>query len=507
MDPGREEPLDLKQLQRDYTLSLRLLELGQQRDLEPFLREALALVVDAVDARQGYLELHDEEAGEDGWWIAHGFTDVEVANVRGAISRGIIAEALATGQTIVTPSAVLDPRFGIRDSVRRSRIEAVLCAPIGADPPRGVLYLQGGAQPAMFSDEERRRAESFARHLAPLVDRVLDEHRQRQQSDPTTALRATLRLDGVIGRSPALAAVLRQAALVAPLDVSLLITGQLGTGKTQLARVIHDNSPRALRPFVELNCAAIPDALLESELFGYVKGAFTGADTARDGKIRAAEGGTLMLDEVGELSMQAQAKLLQFLNSKTYYPLGSTTPITADVRVIAATNADLQLAVAEKRYREDLFFRLQVLPIRMPTLNERHEDIAALAAYYCAEHCASHRLPRLELSPGARRALEAAAWPGNIRQLIHVMLGAVIRAAGEGVGYVERTHLFPDDPTAEDAAAAETFQEATRRFQKDLLKSALDETQWNVVETARRLDLARSHVYNLIKGFGLERGR
>jgi len=507
MKPARDESVDLRQLQRDYALSLRLLELGQQRDVEPFLREALALVVEAVEARQGFLELHDDQTGGDGWWIGHGFTDAELATVRNAISRGIIAEALATGQTIVTPSAVLDPRFGVRESVRRSRIEAVLCAPIGADPPRGVLYLQGGAQGTMFSDEERRRAETFAHHLAALADRVLLEHRRRQQSDPTSALRATLRLDGVIGRSAALAAALRQAALVAPLDVSVLVTGEVGTGKTQLARLIHDNGPRAHRAFVEVNCAAVPDSLFESEFFGYLKGAFTGADTARDGKIRAAEGGTLMLDEVGELSPAGQAKLLQFLQSKTYYPLGATTPSIADVRVIAATNIDLHQAVAEKRFREDLLFRLQVLPIRMPGLRERRDDIAELAASFCAAACANFGLPRLELSPGATRALEAAEWSSNVRQLDNIVRAAVIRAAGEGVSQIAHTHLFPDAPPVDEPDRTETFQEATRRFQKHLLRAMLEETQWNVVETARRLDLARSHVYNLIRAFGLERER
>jgi Nif-specific regulatory protein len=506
MKPAATETVDLGQLQRDYTLSLRLLGLGQQRELEPFLREALALVVEAVEARQGYLELHDDEDGSDGWWIGHGFTDAELSTVRGAISRGIVAESLATGQTIVTPSAALDPRFGDRDSIRIKRIEAVLCTPIGEDPPRGVLYLQGGATATMFSDEETRRAETFARHLAPLADRLLDEHRQRRRADPTLALRRTLRLDGVIGRSTALAAVLKQAGLVAPLDVSLLITGDNGTGKSQLARLIHDNGPRAAQPFVELNCAAITETLIEAELFGVVRGAFTGAEP-RDGKVRAAEGGTLMLDEIGEMSSAAQAKLLQLLQSKTFFPVGSDKPLTANIRIIAATNADLQQAVAAKRFREDLFFRLQVVPLRMPALAERREDLADLAMFFCEQACASHRLPRLELSRSALRAIEAVEWPGNVRQLGHCVAAAAIRAAGEGLSQIERGHLFPDGPTVAEAAQPETFQEATRRFQKDLLAAVLDETQWNVVETARRLDLARSHVYNLIRAFGLERSR
>jgi hypothetical protein len=169
---------EIRRIKREHVLALRLLELGQQRDLEPFLRESLALVVEAAEARQGYLELQDDAdvAGAPRWWIAHGFSEAEIHNIRLTISRGIIAEALATGQTVVTPSAVLDPRFNARESVRRGQIEAVLCAPIGADPPRGVLYLQGRSVPGLFSEEERARAEIFTRHLAPLVDRLLLEN-------------------------------------------------------------------------------------------------------------------------------------------------------------------------------------------------------------------------------------------------------------------------------------------------------------------------------------------
>jgi len=480
-----------------------------QRELEPFLRESLSLVVEAAEARQGYLELHDDAdvAGAPRWWIAHGFSEAEIQDVRLAISRGIIAEALATGQTIVTPSALLDPRFHARESVVRSQIEAVLCAPIGVDPPRGVLYLQGRSRSGLFSDDERTRAEIFARHLAPLVDGLLLEHRRHQAGDATAALRSTLKLAGVVGRSAALAAVLKQAALVAPLDVHVLLTGETGTGKSQLARIIHDNGPRATRPFIEVNCAAIPETLMESELFGALPGAHSTATRKVEGKVAAAEGGTLMLDEIGELSLAAQAKLLQLLQSKEYFPLGAARAERADVRVIAATNIDLEQAVAEKRLREDLFFRLQVLPIHLPSLAERREDIADLCGHFCAMASETHRLGGLELSSGARRAAELAEWPGNLRQLQNAMQAAVIRAAGEGSTLVERVHLFPDAPAVDQPESALTFQEATRRYQGTLLRQALEDTQWNIVETARRLDLARSHVYNLIKAFGLERGR
>ncbi len=499
---------DVIKVQRERDLYLRLLNLNQQRELEPFLREALALIVEVGEARQGYLELHDEDNGTNGpqWWIAHGLSEEEIKGVRSAISRGIIAEALATGQTIVTPSALLDPRFSERDSVRLGKIEAVLCAPIGEDPPRGVLYLQGGANSGLFSDEAQARAEVFARHLAPLVDRLLTQQRRQTAADPTRPLRETLRLDGVIGHSPALATVLRQVALVAPLDVHVLLTGESGTGKSQLARIIHGNGPRAAQPFIELNCAALPEALVESELFGALPGAHSTASRRIDGKVAAAEHGTLLLDEISELVPAAQAKLLQLLQSKEYYPLGGTKAVRADVRLIAATNTDLQRAVAERRFREDLFYRLQVLPVRVPTLAERREDIAELAAFFCAGACQRHGLPHLVVSRDAARAAQSAEWPGNVRQLANAVEAAVIRAAGEGAAQVERTHLFPEpQASAATSDGPATFQEATRRFHTRLLRETLEETGWNVVETARRLDIARSHVYNLIRALGLQR--
>jgi Nif-specific regulatory protein len=419
------------------------------------------------------------------------------------MSRGIIAEALATGQTIITPSALLDPRFQERQSVQVGQIEAVLCTPVGSDPPVGALYLQGSSGGGPFSEQDRGNAELFARHLAPLADRLLV--RVTSDADPTLPFREQLRLDGVIGKSQALAQLLHQVALVAPLDVSVLLTGDSGTGKSQIARVIHDNGPRARQPFVELNCAALPETLVESELFGAVPGAHSTATRKIDGKVAAAEGGTLFLDEVGDLSLSAQAKLLQLLQSKDYFPLGSNKVVRANVRIIAATNIDLQAAVGERRFRQDLLFRLQVLPVHVPALAQRRDDVPLLTKFFCDEACRRHGLGDLALSHAAIRAVESAEWPGNVRQLAHAVEAAAIRAAGGRATRIERQHLFSE--ASNPAAVSEdlTFQEATRRFQAGFVRDALEEANWNVAVVAERLDLARSHVYNLIKAFGIER--
>jgi len=495
----------LERALRERDLYRRLLDLGSEEQMEPFLDQALALIVEVTGARQAYLELFDARDDAAHWSIASGFTESELGDVRARISRGIIAQALASGGIVETPSALLDQRFSGRDSVQLARIEQVLCVPIGVDPPRGALYLQGRSRGGTFDEADRSCALTFARHLAPLADGLLLRHRTRREEDPTRAFREKLVLDALVGRSAALAAMLRDLSLVAPLDVSVLLTGESGTGKTLVARLIHDNGPRAHQPFVEVNCASFQDALLESELFGALPGSHSTATQRMTGKVEAAQGGTLFLDEVGELSAAAQAKLLQLLQAKTYYPLGGTQLQRADVRILAATNADLDAAVASGEFREDLLYRLRVLPLRVPSLAERREDIGPLASHLCAAACARHGLPNLLPSARARSALEVAAWPGNVRQLAHALEAAAIRAAGEGAACVEPHHVFPDSRDSGAGEESVGFQEATRRFQKQLLEAALDENDWNVAETARRLDLSRSHFYNLVNAFGLKR--
>ncbi|MBI2898463.1 MAG: sigma-54-dependent Fis family transcriptional regulator [Deltaproteobacteria bacterium] len=492
-------PDEIGKLRLERDLFLRLLELGSREDLRPFLADALALIVEVAGARKGYLELHGS------FWIAQGLPDAELAAVRREISTGIVAEALATGRTVNTASAVDDPRFAGQASVQAQRIRAVLCAPVGIAPAMGVLYLQGRDAPGPFGEEDRARVELFARHLAPLADRLLVRQESQGAVDHTAEARSRITARGIAGTSRALAQVLRQLIVAAPVTIPVLITGESGTGKTAIARALHDGSPRARGPFVEVNCAALPETLFESELFGAEKGAHSTATRRIEGKVDAARGGTLLLDEVAEIPLAMQSKLLMFLQSRRYYRLGDSTPIEADVRIVAATNADLAESVRAKRFREDLYYRLNVLEVRVPPLRDRPEDIGPIADAIAGALAATHggQGPS-SLSRAARVALAEAEWPGNVRQLENALSRGWATALAEGAALIEPVHLFPTR-TEPEAAEPQTYQEAMRRHQARLLGEALDACGWNVSEAARKLALSRSHLNDLIRAHGLSR--
>lgn len=475
----------------------KLLELSCSSEPRTVVGAVLESLVAVTAAQRGYLELYPSRDDlHPRWTISHGCSPDEEEAIRAATSRGIVAAAIASGSSLHVPYASLDDRFSAQPSVRAQRLEAVVCIPLGP-VGGGVLYLEGQRGAGPFSEDDVRLAENVARYLWPGVDQ-LARIATATEHDPTRPFRKRLQLDGVAGRSSSLARVFEQIEPYAPLDVTLLITGPNGTGKTQLAHAIHANSARRHGPFVELNCAAIPETLLESEMFGTMPGAYSGARRA-PGKVEAAEGGTLFLDEVSEIPLASQSKLLQLLQSRQYHALGSNKLSSANVRLIAATNADLAAMVAERRFREDLFYRINVVAIRLPALSERAEDISVLVDELLGRVAAEHRLAPLPASEQLRRTLEIREWPGNVRQLRSCVEAALIRAHADGSPQVEVRHLH-DAPAQNEPT---TFHEATRAYQRELLRRELLAQNWNVTAVAARLDLTRAHVYNLIHQFKL----
>ena len=494
--------LDSVRRERDFYRSLA--ELTEHDSLPALLDAALAVLIARVSAREAMIEVIDD-AIDGAHVVAHGCERDRLTEISSFVSRGIIGEAMATGKTIATAHAAEDPRFLEFESVQRHRLEAVLCVPIGQAVHAGVVYLQGKQGTREFLPYDttvQREVELFARVLSGPVERLLGrapaglaEPHSRSADDPFTAIR---------GKSPAMADIVERLRLAAPLDVHVLLTGPSGVGKTLLANAVHLASRRRNGPFVEINCATLPEALLENELFGAEPGAHSAATRgAIKGKLEAAEGGTLFLDEIGELAPGAQSKLLQLLQNKIYYRLGSTQARRADVRVVTATNANLKAAIAERKFREDLYYRLQVLEIHVPSLAERPEDLVPLSFEFLRQVIERHQLTRKSLSPSAIRAIQAAQWPGNVRQLANRIESAAIHAQIRGSDHIEAHDMFPDDPQSAGEAPA-TLQSATRRFQRNHILGVLTATDWNALEAARILDVSRSQIYNLIRMFELK---
>ena len=380
------------------------------------------------------------------------------------------------------------------------------------DPAAQVVMISGHGTIATAVEATQRGAFDFLEK--PLdTDRLLVTVRNAlahaELLDENTRLKeATESRFAMVGDSPALQTVRDLIAKVGPTSARVLITGDNGTGKELVARALHEASPRRDRPFVEVNCAAIPSELIESELFGHMKGSFTGAFADRAGKFEQADGGTLFLDEVGDMSLSAQSKLLRVLQEGVVNRIGGSKPIQVDVRVLAATNKDLDIEIAEGRFREDLLYRLNVVPIDVPALRERTEDIPALVAFFAEQLASSAGVPGRKFADDAVRRLKSRSWPGNIRELRNAVERALILASGKTITAADIDHLLPGPVVVggpAEASESQTFETFKLEAEKQFLTQKLKEHDWNVSETARSLKMPRSNLYKKIERYGLSR--
>lgn len=312
----------------------------------------------------------------------------------------------------------------------------------------------------------------------------------------------------MIGKSPSMKAVAEKIAKTAPTMGRVLITGENGTGKELVAREIHQQSKRSAAPFIKLNCAAIPTELIESELFGHEKGAFTGATASRRGKFELADGGTLFLDEVGDMNPSAQAKVLRVLQEGELERVGGSETFKVDVRVIAATNRNLPVEISNHRFREDLYYRLNVVPIELPPLRERKQDIASLVEHFVFAACRDHGRRSMNIGAAAVTLLMQHEWPGNVRELRNVVERLVILTGeSETIGESDVLAALPNVRAAGGVAKHArqvAFKELVAAAERDIILAALESNDYNVSNTARELQLERSHLYKKMRGLGID---
>jgi two-component system nitrogen regulation response regulator NtrX len=436
--------------------------------------------------------------------VLHQLFEYEDHEVRSA---GGGAEAIAIHQEFHPDVTFLDVKMARMDGLEAlSRIRE-------NDPTAVVIMISGHGTIDTAVEATRRGAFDFLEK--PLdTDRLLVVLRNALQTQGLVQENARLRGEiesrhQIVGRSFALRQVLDRVEKVAPTDARVLVTGENGTGKELVARAIHRLSPRADKAFIEVNCAAIPSELIESELFGHMKGSFTGAHEDRAGKFELADGGTLFLDEIGDMSLQAQAKVLRALQEGIVTRVGGAKPITVDVRVLAATNKDLEEEIKGGRFREDLYYRLNVIPLHVPPLRERREDIAMLVRHFTESYARDANLRPKPFTDEALERMQRMDWPGNVRELRNTVERLMILASGATVAADDVELLvggrMKGGGLSGDLLGCNTFAEFKEAAERAFILQKLRENDWNVSETARLLDMPRSNLYKKIERYELVR--
>ena len=486
---------------RDVNALLRISKaVNSVRGLEALERRVLESIFEVAPADRAAILLCDQGLEECN--SVYGWDRRMGANPAVQVSRTIVSKVLQEGVALLCNDLPAAEAFSETASVVDRHIRSVLAVPLEVfDRVLGVIYLDA-SDPAVRFDEDHLQ---LLTAIGSIAAAALDNARRMEWlEEENRRLQAEMNIEhNMVGESPRMRDVYQFIGRVASSDSTVLIFGESGTGKELVARAIHQNSGRANKPCVAINCAALAETLLESELFGHEKGAFTGAIVQKKGRLEVAEGGTVFLDEIGELAASLQAKLLRVLQEREFERVGGTRTIKLDVRLIAATNRELEDEVKKGRFREDLYYRLNVVSLRMPALRDRREDISLLASYFASKYGKRSGRTVVGISPRARACLLNYEWPGNVRELEN----AIERAVVLGTSDLILPEDLPEailDKAAPAGAPAEAFHDAVRESKKQLIVTAVEQAGGNYTEAARLLGLHPNYLHRLIRNLNLK---
>ena len=470
--------------------------IGTIRDVESLQWQLLGMIFDVVPAERGAILLLNDSVVEASTSVA--WDRVSGPDHPVTVNRTLVQRVIKEG------FAILDNECRELESpsdANDSSVHSVLCVPLSvAGRISGVVYLDSANRDATFTKDDLQLLAAIAGLAAIAIENACLLERLGSENQ---RLRAEISLQhDMVGQSPRMRQVYQFIEKVAPSDSTVLIRGESGTGKELAARAIHKNSPRKDQPFVALNCAALTETLLESELFGHEKGSFTSAICQKKGLLEVAEGGSVFLDEVGELSVTLQAKLLRVLQEREFVRVGGTRPIKLNARFLAATNKDLQKAVSEGSFRADLFHRLNVISFALPPLRDHPQDIPSLAEYFAARYAKRCNRDVQGISAEARARLAQYDWPGNIRELENAMERAVVIGTSRLILPEDLPETLLESP-AESSASAAHYHDAVRNLKKQLILGAFEQSGGSITETAKLLGLNSNYLHRLIRNLDL----
>lgn len=491
-DEGTRELLALRSIHAFSEKLFGVYDLA--RILEGLMDEAIAL----TRADKGFLILF--ENGEMHVKVARNLSRENLEDALERVSDSIVAKVVRTQRPLILEDALDDPEFKGSQSVVNLKLLSVMCVPLMHKGDLfGLVYVGNDRLTHRFDARALELLTIFAAQASLLVQNALLVNDLFLSNTELKRKLEDKQLGDIIGSSAGMREVLKKLEKVAPTDISVLIAGETGTGKELIARELHRRSPRAKGPFVTINCGAIPENLLESELFGHVKGAFTGAVVTRAGRFQAAIGGTLFLDEVGEMPLSLQVKLLRALQEKVVYKVGDTRPEPVDIRVVAATNRILEEMVRENTFREDLYYRLNVVTLQLPPLRDRGEDVLVLGKFFLGKYTAEFGAKARGFTPAAVSAMKKYGWPGNIRELENKLKKAVVLADGPLLG-PDDLDLSPDR-----FAPILPLAQAKEEFQKRYINEILERNNGNRTKSAKDLGVDPRTIFRHLEKLEAER--